>query len=124
LLEAHVGTLRRAGGTTVDGQPVVIVVDKGDVPGSTPKKIYIATTGAPLPLLVVETGLRVPGGVPDKDCGETSANLNGSSTRARLSINSFNQTVSITAPPGAVSLQNLLKNANDSQRTQVSGASP
>jgi hypothetical protein len=102
LLEAHLGTLRRAGTTTVDGQPVVIVADRGDVPGSRPKKIYIATTGPPLPLLAVATGRQVPGGVPNKDCGETRANLNGSSTYERLSINGFNHRVSITAPRGAV----------------------
>src|SRR4051794_37215949 len=49
LLRDH-GSLSRGGTATVDGKPAVVIVDKGDRPGTTPSKLYVAATGKPFPL--------------------------------------------------------------------------
>lgn len=99
LVENH-GTLHVGETTTVNGQPAVVVVDKGDLPGSTPNKLYVATTGAPLPLRALATGKQRPGGVHDAECNESG----GAPTQAGevLTFSDYNQPMGIAAPAGAV----------------------
>lgn len=99
LVENH-GTLHVGETTTVNGQPAVVVVDKGDRPGSTPNKLYVATTGAPLPLRALATGKQRPGGVHDAECNESR----GDPTQAGevLTFSAYNQPLNITAPTGAL----------------------
>lgn len=106
LVEKHLGTLSVAGSDTFAGQPVVILADHGDLPGSTRGRLYVATTGPSLPLRVVETGTKRPGGTPDRLCNET--HTSPSTTRGGdLRLSSYNQPVSITAPAGALDLNAL-----------------
>jgi hypothetical protein len=95
------GTLSVGGKATVNGQPAVVVVDKGDKPGGTPGKLFVATKGEPLPLRVVSTGNQRPGGKEDPDC-------NSSDSRGfagdELNFSKYNEPLKIAAPPDAVSL--------------------
>ncbi len=106
LVEKHLGTVSVAGSDTFAGQPVVILSDHGDLPGSTRGRLYVATTGPALPLRVVETGTKRPGGTPDRLCNETQ--ISPSTTKAGdLRLSRYNQPVSITAPAGALDLKAL-----------------
>lgn len=98
------GTLSVAGTTTVDGRPAVVVLDHGDRPGSTPSKLYVASTGTPFPLRAVATGAQRPGGHPDPQC-----NSGGDPTASgdQLTFSGYNQTLNITAPPNAVDATTL-----------------
>ena len=104
LVEEHLGTVSVAGTGSVNGQPAVILDDHGDVPGSAPGQLYVATTGPPLPLRAVQTGPRMPGGTPDARCGETSVSTGGPSD---VTISAYNAPVSIAAPAGALDLNAL-----------------
>jgi hypothetical protein len=100
LVKDH-GTLKAGGKSTVNGQPAVVIVDKGDRPGTAPGKLFVATNGAPLPLRVVATGNQRPGGTRDPDCDDPN-----SPTRAgdEIKFSRYNQALNITAPPSAVDL--------------------
>ncbi len=72
--------LKKGSETTVNGRPVVGVVDATS--GGT---LYVATTGQPYPIEI--TG--------------------GGSSAGRLVFNRFNESVTVSAPPGAVDLTSL-----------------
>lgn len=108
MLQSHLGSLTSGGTSSVSGQPAVVVVDTGDLPGSKPGRGYFATTGKPLPLRLEETGPRKPGGVPDPVCRETRSDLTSSGT-SDLTISDYDKPVTISAPAGATSLQALLR---------------
>lgn len=95
------GTLSVGGKATVNGQPAVVVVDKGDNPGGNPGKLFVATKGEPVPLRVVATRDERPGARSDPDC-----NSSGSRTRAgdEFVFSRYNEPLKIAAPPGAVDL--------------------
>lgn len=103
VVENH-GTLTRAGTANVNGQPAVVIVDKGDKPGSTPSKLYVATTGPPLPLRALATGAQRPGGALDAQC-----NNGGDPTQPGevLTFTDYNRSLNIAAPAGAVDLSQL-----------------
>jgi hypothetical protein len=95
------GTLTAAGTTIEAHQPVVILKDKGDVPGDSPGEAYIATTGPPLPVRLIQTGPEKPGGTPDVACGESSAHPD-TTTSGDLRLSRFNLPVQIAAPQNAL----------------------
>lgn len=97
MLQLHLGTVTVAGTTSYQGQPVVALQAHDDVPGSSAGKLYIASTGPPLPLGVVQAGNTRPGGSPDRTCGETTAPESTPGT-GNLTISRYNQSVNITAP--------------------------
>lgn len=96
------GTLAKGGTTTVAGKRTVVVVDKGDKPGTAPGKLYASTTAPIVPLRIVQTGKRSKGGghVP-KRCADTVDHTTRSSD---VRFSKFNEAVSIQAPPGAIEL--------------------
>ena len=67
MLVAH-GTLRKGGSTTVGGRHAVEIDDAGDMPGTTPAKLFIATDGTADLLRVDETG--VTNGTANPQCSE------------------------------------------------------
>jgi hypothetical protein len=97
------GTLIVAGEAKVKGHPAVVLVDKGDRPGSTPSKLYVATTGAPLPLRIVATGKERPGG-PKDECSEAGE---PAAPGDELTFSEYNRPLGITAPAGAIDLSQL-----------------
>lgn len=112
-LESHLGTLTNGGSTDFHGRQAVIVVDQGDVPGATPGKLYVATTGQPLPLAVQQTGPMKPGGKPDPVCHETQSDVSGNGGGPSLvTFSDYNAPVTIDPPKGAVSIQSLLGQAS------------
>jgi hypothetical protein len=78
-LASH-GTLARAGRKTVNGQQAIGVTDTSR--GGT---LYVATTGAPYPLEVVKSG----------------------ASGGRITFDRWNQAVALTAPAGAVNINQL-----------------
>jgi hypothetical protein len=79
-LASH-GRLRNAGETTYKGQKVVAIDDT-----TKHGTLYIAATGSPYPVAIVNSGPRAPGTVAFDD---------------------WNKTVSISAPKGAIDLSKL-----------------
>jgi len=103
-LGPHFGTTTVKGTSTLNGVPVIVLVDHGDVPGSTPRLLYLAATGPPLPLRIVQTGPQKLGGTPDATCGETKDDVSGESTNEIDNFSRYNAARPITAPPGALRL--------------------
>lgn len=88
------GTLRHDGSAVVAGKPAIVIVDQGDRPGTTPRKLFLSASGPRLPLRVVQTGKRKAGGSPDLRCrGEGDDTL-----RSDLRFSGFNARVKIAAP--------------------------
>lgn len=104
-LLSHVGVLSSGGIATVGGRRVLVIVDRGRIPGATPSKIYIAASGPPLPMREIQTGPQVPGGTPNRTCGETKSDVHDKSSRQRLSIGHYNAPVTITAPANVLNVQ-------------------
>jgi hypothetical protein len=96
------GSLLVSGTTKVNGQPAVAITAKGDVPGSTPSKYYVATTGEPFLLRAVATGKQQPGGTKS-ECNEGSPGEPGD----ELTFSGYNGRTNIVAPSGAVDLSQL-----------------
>jgi len=92
LTEDH-GTLSLAGTTTIAGRPAVLLRDAGNVPGSQPSTLAIASQGQPWPLQVVSTGRQRPGGHIDV-CNDGK----GSSAGGVITLSDFNA-VGPIAPP-------------------------
>jgi hypothetical protein len=105
LVASHLGTLTRVGTDSVDGRPVVVLADNGDVPGSNPGRLYVATEGPPLPLRATQTGPPKPGGKPDTRCNETDTSSNV--TASDVALTAYDKHVDIAAPPAAVDLSSL-----------------
>ncbi len=107
LIAAHLGTVTVQGTGTVNGQPAVILFDHGDVPGSTPGRLYVATTGPSLPLKTVQTGLQKPGGTPNTACLEDASDVSGDTTASTALYTEYNTAPPVNAPAGAVALSSL-----------------
>jgi len=97
LVKGH-GTLENGGTTTVDGQEAVVIVDKGDRPGTAPGKLFVAATGEPLPLRTLATGAERPGGKKDPKCDDSTATRAGD----EATFSDYNEPLDLSAPPGAV----------------------
>jgi hypothetical protein len=95
LVENH-GTLTIAGKTTVAGQPAILIRDAGNVPGSTPGELAIATTGAPYPLQLTTNGDQRPGGHVD-----VCNNGKGSSAAGTITFGEYGKVPPIQAPKDA-----------------------
>ena len=96
------GTLSKGGTASVAGQSAIILIDKGDKPGTQPGKFYVATTGTPYLLEVDMTGTAAPGTPPG------SAQCGGASTGAgSFTISQFGASVSVTPPPNPLDLSTL-----------------
>jgi hypothetical protein len=107
LLQSHLGTLAKGGTGTEAGKPVLIVTDKGDVPGGEAGTLYVAARGEPLPLRATQTGRQNPGGTPDTACNETASDLKNLSTGSDIHLSNYDEKITITAPPNALDLSRL-----------------
>lgn len=94
------GTLSDGGRDEVDGQEVDVLVDAGDEPGTTPGRLFTARSGPPLPLRVLQTGKRKPGGKVDEECDEPDS----TSTASDLRLSKFDEPLEVQAPAGAIEL--------------------
>jgi hypothetical protein len=94
------GTLANGGTARVDGRWAVVIVDRGDKPGTTPGKLYVSTTGPAMPLRVVQTGPRRPGGHIDTRCEDA----HDTSTASDFHLTAFDEPVHVTAPKNAIVL--------------------
>jgi hypothetical protein len=89
--------------TVLAHRRVVILKDKGDVPGDSPGEAYIAATGPPLPLRIVQTGPEKPGGTPNVACGESGGHPD-TTTSSDLRLTRFNVPVRIVPPKNPIVL--------------------
>jgi pimeloyl-ACP methyl ester carboxylesterase len=105
LLGQHLGTLSVGGETTLAGRRAVVLVDAGDLPGSAPGRLYVAASGPPLPLETTTTGPFRSGGRTDAACDVASTTP--TTTGGTDVISRINEAITISAPPGAVSLASL-----------------
>jgi hypothetical protein len=104
-VESGLGMVTVGAKTKLHGRRVVVLVDHGNVPGSTTSRLYIAAGRASLPLLITQTGRKKAGGLPDPACGDAS---NSSSTNLdRLSFSRYDRPLHITAPSHAIGLGQL-----------------
>jgi hypothetical protein len=92
-LGEDLGTLNRDGTTTVDGEPAIVVHQAGNMPGSSPGTIAVATNGPAYPLRVTSTGPTRPGGKVDV-CNTGK----GNDAEGSLTLSDFNHAPAITAP--------------------------
>jgi hypothetical protein len=99
LVKEH-GTLARRGTATIDGRRAVVIVDKGDRPGSVPGRLYVAATGEPLPLRVVTTGKQRPGGHKDPGCDDDTPAEAGD----EVIFSNYNRPLEVSPPPAAVDI--------------------
>lgn len=106
MLGIHHGTITKAGTGSVGGKAAVVLQDKGDAPGSSPGRVYIATVGQPLPLRAVQTGATTAGGTPDAQCHETADK--DTTKHEDLRLTNWNSDVKIEAPAGALDLSQLV----------------
>jgi hypothetical protein len=95
------GTLSKGGTSSVNGSDAVVVVDAGDKPGTSPGKLYVATSGTPFPLKLEQTGPAKAGGT-DTTCGGNSTLTQGSGV-----FDQYNSSISVTAPKGALDISTL-----------------
>jgi hypothetical protein len=94
------GTLKKGGVGSVAGKRAVVIVDAGDKPATTPGRLYVSTTGPILPLRLVQTGKRRPGGHVDQRCDDPD----DTSTASDLRFSRFNEPLHVRAPHGAITV--------------------
>ena len=94
--------MAKGGTETVDGEQAVVVLDKGDRPGTNAGKLYVATTGEPFPLRTVATGNERPGGKQDPQCNESERRTR---TGDEVKLSRYNESLDVKAPPGAIDLE-------------------
>lgn len=97
-----VGTISRKGTRQFSGNPVVVLADEGDRPGTSPGEVYVAASGPALPLRVLQTG-PVSVGEVDPRCGDADSNTTASDFR----LSEFNEPVNISEPSDALDLASL-----------------
>lgn len=100
LVKGH-GTLSRGGTATVGGRPAVVIVDRGDRPGTNPGRLYVAATGDPLPLRMIATGRERPGGSKDPEC---DADDSPATPGDEVVLSGYDEPVDIEEPAAAVDL--------------------
>jgi hypothetical protein len=93
------GTLANGGTATIDGQKAVVIIDKGDRPGTAPGKLYVAATGEPVPLQVTATGGDRPGGKKDPQCDDSPTHAGD-----EFSFTNYNEPLNLSPPPAAIDL--------------------
>lgn len=103
-LTQSTGTVTKVGTTSVDGKRVVVLADKGDRPGGSPGRLYVATSGPPLPVREEQTGPQ-RAGVTDKRCDDPSS----TTKRSDVHLSGFDRPLRITAPRGALDLNQLIR---------------
>lgn len=114
-LRTDSGSLRKVGARTLDGRRAVVIADKGDKPGTAPGELYVAATGPALPLRVTQTGKEKPGGKPDPRCDNSDdGDKPSTTTAADYRFSDYDKPVRITAPSGALDLDKLQRENDNS----------
>jgi hypothetical protein len=94
LVTVH-GTLAKAGIEKQDGRRAIVLVDRGDKPGTAPGKLYVTATGPVLPLRSVQSGpLKSGGPRNNRRCNKGGEMISTSETR----FSAFDQPLNIQAP--------------------------
>lgn len=97
-LAEDTGRLSVAGTTSINGQPAILIKDAGNLPGSAPGTLAVATTGPPYPLREAGAGRQRPGGRVDVcNDGHGSGYETGSVT-----LGEFNQIPPLEPPTDAL----------------------
>ena len=96
------GTVTKKGTRQFAGQRVIVLADRGDLPGDSPSDLYVAASGPTLPVRVVQTGPQTPGR-PDPRCGDEDS----TTTRSEARLSAFNEPVHIAPPPNALDVGKL-----------------
>lgn len=92
------GTVVTGPPEAIDGQPAIVLIGAGDQPGSAPGKLYVAASGPPLLLRIVQSGPKRAGGSVDKVCGEDEETIKAADYR----LSAFDKPVRIVTPRGAI----------------------
>jgi hypothetical protein len=101
-LDASHGTLTKKRTERLGNRRVVVLADKGNIPGGSAGDLYVSAVGSPLPLRVVQTGPERPGGSRGP-CGDDSSR----STESDLRFSRYNEPVRIAAPRSYLDLGRL-----------------
>jgi outer membrane lipoprotein-sorting protein len=109
-LSTQTGTVSKQGTSRVDGKATVVLVDKGDRPGTSPGRLFVAATGRTLPLRLVQTGRERPGGKHDPRCGSSD----NSTSHSEIRLSRFDAPVKITPPSDALDLGQLASGGSGS----------
>jgi hypothetical protein len=113
-LDDRLGTLSSRPGT-LDGEPVEILVDAGDKPGTAPGELYVSVDEPRLPLRVRQTGARQAGGpAPDPRCSDDEEDPD---ERSDLRLSRFDEPFEITPPSDALDLEDLARQAEGQSTT-------
>ena len=101
------GTISKGGTGSVGGQAAVILVDKGDKPGTSPGKLFVAAGGTPYPLELAVSGNATPGTPPGgSQCG-ASGNSGTSGGTGTFFLSRFDESITVTPPPNPLDLSTL-----------------
>jgi hypothetical protein len=99
------GVIPTLGGRAqVNGEQVVVLKDDGQHNGA-PGKVYVSASGAPLPVLLTQTGPQSTTAPPDRACGDTTNSPQGNgffgtTNTMTMRFGQYDQVTSITPPPG------------------------
>jgi hypothetical protein len=104
-IDQGTGTLTKRPSEAVAGQEAIVLQDAGDKPGTTPGRIYISAGDPVLPLRIVQTGPRKAGKAASSSCDDPD----DKSTRSDVVLSRFDKVAKITAPRGARSLEDIVK---------------
>jgi len=109
LLGSHVGTVTKGGSANVGGRPAVVIATSGDAPGSAPGRLYVAASGAPVPLRAVQTGPTHPGAPLDRSCGQSTPDT---TRHSDTTFSDYDKPLAIAPPKGAVDISKLQPGGN------------
>lgn len=104
--------LRDGGRGEVEGTAVTRIDDPGLEPGNSPGILSIAAEGKPFPLRLEQTGRSKPGGKLDPRC-DVDDGKESTTTKEDMVLSDFGATSAIPAPKGAVSLDELQRQAGE-----------
>ncbi|HEV3232020.1 MAG TPA: hypothetical protein VG245_07185 [Candidatus Dormibacteraeota bacterium] len=97
------GSLAKGARTTIAGRPAIEIDDRGDVPGSTPAKFFIAIDGQPDLLRIVETG--VTKGTIDASCHKGfDIQVSDAAALSTIDMTEFNRTYGLVTPATFINL--------------------
>ncbi|WP_026912623.1 hypothetical protein [Patulibacter minatonensis] len=87
------GTLTAGKASSVGGTKADVLVDAGDEPGTAPGRLFLAASGDPLPLRLLQTGKVKPGGK-----ATSCTDPDDTSTASDLRFSKFDEKLTIRAP--------------------------
>lgn len=106
LLHGHRWLVASPPRVTVDGRPAFALAESGAGVGSASSRLYLSTSGPPLPLRFDRTRRYRPRSVLASGRGGAAA---PASARASITFSRFDQPVQISPPRGAIGLARLVR---------------